>query len=548
MARSTVPNKPARWLAARWLDLFAALAQCETEEQVVVICEAELNAWRERPNLNSEQSLRRPITDSLAEIERLVAVGELSQQQGAWSHKHLNFTKEKWVEVNQAGQLKVQEQQKQQQFLTNVDAIVQKLALLLESEDWSEIAVGLAGTMGGRLIEVLQTMELEQLSPYIVKFWGQAKKKGDEEFPPYEKPTLVPAGSLLRALGRLRALLPTEAIAPREISRKFGKKVIEAVNRHFAELIPPPPGQEDLYTHLFRSIYARIATYYYAPLEVTDLSFFCAVCGHFELLKGTEEQRLDFAATQHYVRYQILSADGQLDGRHGIKLGEKGVKVLQVFQKRDEDAPVKKEKGYAQARLALPTERRLKLEAARRGISGKGWADETINAILNDPAATGGELIPEQLVAADIAQSVRAALGENGDFKEFLETALRKEARFQKGVDTRYETLDVASMPTSKLAGIRHIDAAHERFRRAVAAIAAHNDKVSSPNDRWYINTTTIHNLVGGKFTLISAYLDTRTAEIKALNDKYALTPLANRKQAKIDAPEAGPARVVVPE
>jgi Telomere resolvase len=550
MARATVANEPSKWLVKSWSGLFERLAACQSESDVERECSAELEAWRARPTIKSEQSLKRHITDSQAEIKRRASAGELNEQLAAWALKYLNFSGEKWDEINASTIQRAQERQEHQQFLSAaaVDGIVSTLTFLLESSHPIDIAVALAGNVGARTLEVLQTMELEQVSGYSVMFWGQAKK-GEREFPGYEKHTLSPAGAVIRGLARLRSLLPTQQMSPRSINRKFGPMLKEATNKHFADLIPAPVGKDDLFVHLFRSVYARIATYWYCPNEVTDLSFFSAICGHFELIGETEEQRRIFADSQSYVRYQILTLNNEIDGRHGVRRGEKGVETLRVFQQKPEEAEEttpKKEKDHTIVRLRPATARSLKMEAVRRAIEGKYWEDATINAMLSDPS--GGRLAPEQLVPGDIALAVREALGGDGDFQAFLETALRKEARFQRGVETRYEKLDVASISTSKLAGIRQMDAANERYRRAVAAIAAHNDKVSSPNDRWFINTTSVHNLVGGKFTLISAYLASRQAEIDALNLKHGLTQLSNRKQAKINELAAGPAQVIVPE
>jgi hypothetical protein len=553
MARVRVENQPAKWLAARWTTFFEGLVECRTEDDVERVCSAELDAWRGRKNMHSEQSLKRPLTDSRAEIERRRVAGDLSEEQAVWAQKYLNFSPEKWRnEINEETRRRTQARQEHQQFLlqADVDAIVNKLSFLLESSDPFEIAVGLAGNTGARPLEVLQTMELEQVSAYIVRFYGQAKK-GEREFPAFEKPTLSPAGAVVRGLARLRSLLPTQNMSPRMINSKFGSKLKEVTNRHFTGLIPVPEDRNDLFTYLFRSVYARIATYWYCPEEVTDLTYFTAICGHFELIEGTEEQRRIFADSQSYVRYQILDHRRKLVS-HGVMLNrKKGVEVLKVFQPKPaapEEGVQKKEKDHSIIRIRPETERRLKMEAARREVSGKWWADETVNSMLNDPQGAGGKLAPEQLVPGDIAVLVRETLGPDGDFQAFLELALKKEARFQKGVDSRYENLDVASIPTSKLSGIRLMEASNERFRRAVAAIAQHNDRVTSPNDRWFINTTSVHNLVGGKFTLISEYLKSREEEIAALNAKHNLKPLSNHKAAKINEPGAGPAQVIVPE
>ena len=102
-------------------------------------------------------------------------------------------------------------------------------------------------------------------------------------------------------------------------------------------------------------------------------------------------------------------------------------------------------------------------------------------------------------------------------------------------------------MTTSKLSKTRHPDAARERVRRAIRAIAAYNDAAQSPNDRWFINPTVIQQLVGVRYQLIADYVAEHQAEVDALNAKHELTPRHNHKPGKIAAVVTVPDEPLVP-
>ena len=78
---------------------------------------------------------------------------------------------------------------------------------------------------------------------------------------PYEIPTLCEAALVLDAVQRLRGLVDCSNIAIDQISVKYGPDAVAAAQRSFEALVPPREGA-DLYTHLFRSVYGRIACHY----------------------------------------------------------------------------------------------------------------------------------------------------------------------------------------------------------------------------------------------------------------------------------------------
>ncbi len=250
----------------------------------------------------------------------------------------MNFTTEEWREMNNITSDRVEERNENQKLITNPQAIVDKAVLLLHSHDWAEIAAGLAVLVGRRVTEVLSTMHLEPISEYSVQFTGALKRRGEPVELSFEIPTLCPASLVLKALNKLRGFVTTEDMNPGEVNAHYGAAVIRAGDKHFHDLIPLREGRDSLYTHLYRTIYAVIATHWYCPPGVTAMTFKAQIQGHFQVLEApTDEIRRSYAASRHYDDYAIGTENGELDGRHGVKLHQKGVQILQAFRKKTAD-------------------------------------------------------------------------------------------------------------------------------------------------------------------------------------------------------------------
>jgi len=113
-------------------------------------------------------------------------------------------------------------------------------------------------------------------------------------------------------------------------------------DRQFSDLVPHREGRDNLFTHLFRSVYAarcfadtaRVATHWYAPPTVDANEYKAAIQGHYAFLETTDGTlRRSLAASRHYNDYKIGDRTGNIDGRQGIKLGYGGVEVIEVFNK-----------------------------------------------------------------------------------------------------------------------------------------------------------------------------------------------------------------------
>ena len=553
-----------KWLAQDWTAFFAALDAASTEQDVQRVCEEEIAGWRARPGLKKESSLRGPMTETRNEMKR-----RLSGVKQTWALKYLAFSEDWYRQHNAPSHGRLADRLEHQQLLKDPDAIVNKAVVLLSSEHWYDLVVGLGVLTGRRPGEVLKTAIFEPKTMYSVMFSGQLKRRGDP-LPPYEIPTLCQASDALDALARLRAMLDTSSMDVSDVTRKYSPLVQEFANRHFQGLIPTRHGKDDLYGHLFRSVYPRIACFWYCPPTIADMHFMATIHGHTNFFAlESEEARQSYASQAHYADYKIADYSGNIDGRQGVKLGAVGVELLDVFKPKPkkekavmtatetQDQQEQKQEGRnVPISVDRPT---FKREQALKSKLGHRTHTETITHLLDvyeqDDRA---QVSQAQLTLSDVVRSVLAqdssyqkflqeestaaaakllddALNGRESFNTFLVDALVKEAKFRAGMSSRHAGKDFSSMPTSQLTRIKHPGAAQERIKRAIAAIVAYNDNAPSANDRWYINATVVQQLSGARFPIIKEYFAAHQSEIEQENAEHELTPRYNHKPTSIE-------------
>jgi hypothetical protein len=96
-----------KWLEERWQILLPALASLggEQEEQIKGICAAEIDAWRGRPSMKQEKSLRTPLTETRNRIRETFELTQdncwCNPKSGEREHlslKYLNFSSQEWID------------------------------------------------------------------------------------------------------------------------------------------------------------------------------------------------------------------------------------------------------------------------------------------------------------------------------------------------------------------------------------------------------------------------------------------------------------------
>lgn len=249
--------------------------------------------------------------------------------------EYMNFTPEEWTIVNEPLEQRVADRNENIQLIDDPQAIVDKATELLDSREWSEVAAGLAVLTGRRSSELLHTANFTYKTAFSVIFTGALKRRGEPVTLRFEIPTLASADKVIAALSKVRAYVDTEGMDNRQVNDKYGPGVVKACDRHFCELVPHREGRDNLYTHLFRCIYARIATHFYAPPTLSDIEYMATIMGHFQILDAKNPTlKRSLVSSRHYNDYRIGDGRGNIDGRQGIKLGLPGVEVIEVFRKQ----------------------------------------------------------------------------------------------------------------------------------------------------------------------------------------------------------------------
>lgn len=270
--------------------------------------------------------------------------------------------------------------------IQQVNELVEKATALLGSKDPDEIGAGLAVLAGRRISEVLIS-QFKPRTAYSLLF-SEAVKRRDEIKIEFEIPTLASADRVLEAIVYLKQVwnikdlkafnLPENQLKRRINARYSG--VPHACRRHFADLVPGRKTETDegerLYTHLFRAVYAEIATYYYKPSWVPDHRFKAEIQGHFKLT--TNGQKIpSYSARQNYDDYLIHD---RIAGAQGVKLGLPGVEILEVFRNEKE---IRNEGAEVLVRTLSPgTISALVYRAGDRLLFSRGWAETGTGLVL----------------------------------------------------------------------------------------------------------------------------------------------------------------------
>lgn len=563
------------WLDERLSVLIPAL-QGKSEADIAELCAQELADWKARPGIKFS-SLRPVMTAARKALGQIKLTPEnryRNARTGKDEHialKYLNFTIEEWAELNQVGQAKLAENLEDQRLLDQPQAVIERAEKLLHSERWDDLLTGLALATGRRLTELLKTGRFFPKTQYTVTFDGQLKRR-DLALKPYEIPVLVDAEIVLAAWHRLRSLEDCTSLDNEQVAQRYSKTASENAVRQLSGLIPQRSTKEDLYTHAFRAVYARLVVLHYCPVAVNDLVYVNAVLGHYQATDETT--RRQFAATMHYFDYRIGDGSGQIDGRQGISLDQPGVSVLEVFNRRKqpmtstsetqeqttvlETAPAKtrgvittKPGTFSQFSAVMQARSMRKHDELVTELLANDATYQQISAILKPLA---GELDQPEENPVALLQTLVSAYKAGGAGPQASELAglmqevsdqetpvsylrglVERDRSFKKALENRHAGTDYASLTMSQLMSIKTPQAATERFKRAVDAIMAHNQAQTDPLHFWYINAAAVRDLVGGRNDAVQAYLETRP-DAAEHNKAFNLTPRQNSKPVLIES------------
>ena len=91
-----------------------------------------------------------------------------------------------------------------------------------------------------------------------------------------------------------------------------------------------------------------------------------------------EQVRLNYGSHANYDDYKIVTPEGKLDGRHGIRLGQPGVTVLDFFTKDLPvvDAPMETKATGKRTRKKTVKENKTGYSTMKPTVETKAWADD----------------------------------------------------------------------------------------------------------------------------------------------------------------------------
>lgn len=268
--------------------------------------------------------------------------------------------------------------------IKQANELVERAIKLLDSDEPDEVAAGLAVLLGRRISEILIS-GFRPKTAYSL-FFSEAVKRRGEAGMEFEIPTLATADRVLEAIHHLKHVwsiddlkaldLPDNHLKRRINARYSG--VPHACRQHFADLVPGREAENDdgerLYTHLFRAVYAEIATYYYKPDWVPDHRFKAEIQGHFKLTEDGQKIP-NYSARQNYDDYLIRDRS---PGQSGVKLGMPEVEILEVFQQR----MAVDDKAIVSRMLETGTINALIYRAVDRLLFSKQWAEVLTGLVL----------------------------------------------------------------------------------------------------------------------------------------------------------------------
>lgn len=346
-------------LRDRWLPVLARLDDnASGHRQAANLCKSIRSSWAER----GAKTLRQQ--QSLMDQTRVAIKQNLGTDH--FSLDYIKFTTAEYTQLNNQKQDAVGERNEAIQLIDDPDAIVSKAVELLDSPEWSEVCAGLAVLTGRRSSELLSTAKFEKASKWSVMFTGALKRRGELQELSFEIPTLTTADRVVKALEKVRSQLPDATeLSAESVNRKYGQAVIRACDKHFKRLVPSREGKDNLYTHLFRAVYATIGAFWYCPPQMNETEFKAAIQGHYAILDEKDVGlRRSLAASRHYSDYEIAdSVIAQYGGkRKGIKLGHGGVKPLDAFAQATSNEPTEPRESLTRDSVRIWKEDRALLD------------------------------------------------------------------------------------------------------------------------------------------------------------------------------------------
>ena len=199
-----------------------------------------------------------------------------------------------------------------------------KINLLLKSNSYAELAIGIAAVTGRRFSEIVRgnfSVPDAPASPYEFIFEGQLKKSFTASA--YVTYSLVPAINVIEAVLRFRSMEKVSSLSNasvRQINDSINAAVNYQVQQHFQEnkIISVLVGESRVTVQNLRGVYGEIATHFFCPNRACFPRFLASCLGH--LIGDEAVSALNSPSTQHYFHYYLVDEEDKQIDSMGVKL------------------------------------------------------------------------------------------------------------------------------------------------------------------------------------------------------------------------------------
>jgi len=424
-------------------------------------------------------------------------------------------------------------------FITSeaAEAIVERARALIGSAEWSEVGAGLAVLIGRRISEILIS-SFSLKSAWSLNFSQMAKRKETQDIT-IEIPTLAPAQEVLAAIQRLQQGLRTDELKLRGLSDRQAKQkvnnlysgaIADKCHEHFSDLVPARTDKDNLYTHIFRAVYATIAAHWYCPPAVPEHQFKAEIQGHFTITQDGKKLP-NYAARSNYDDYAIGNGQGNRDGRLGIKLDQvPDLEVIEVFRQpryHPTEAAVVEENLETETPMELdseqPDDTPTELNAQETPTMAKSdIAQPTIKRpnIYADDLERITDLMAEQGITGTTTDVFHALLQE-------FEAKTAQEERQE--IKTASEFAQAINWFTQEIETLRQQYHALEQEHQKFASRPADTDEVAALKER--------NAQLEARNTELEADLEETRSQLNAIQDLLGGRSGGRSKEEKASAP-----------
>lgn len=199
-----------------------------------------------------------------------------------------------------------------------------KINLLLKSNSYTELAIGIAAVTGRRFSEIVRgnfSVPDAPASPYEFIFEGQLKKSFTASA--YVTYSLVPAINVIEAVLRFRSMEKVSSLSNasvRQINDSINAAVNYQVQQHFQEnkIISVLVGESRVTVQNLRGVYGEIATHFFCPNRACFPRFLASCLGH--LIGDEAVSALNSPSTQHYFHYYLVDEEDKQIDSMGVRL------------------------------------------------------------------------------------------------------------------------------------------------------------------------------------------------------------------------------------